>query len=301
MLLYLRSDVLYVTSKKIAEWLEKFWSSVEEDNLSQFQNNGVKHRSATFRPRLYNSIPGCFFAFEHGNDGKWVVISSEIKEVGPVAVKPIEEIKTHSFKTVLLNGSGPQPLAAWKTKVQSFKALGYKAGSNSKPISVEIQTSDLVSSDTVTRVPEVVSLNAISSFACNFAVQSCVAPSQPSISGCHEPGMGPSPLVGEYASEAYSSRLMSYQVLHGSGSLESLPSFAFGIDYGLPLSRELPVQPPPSTLGVGSSNSIRDTVRLGSKEGNSESSDPGSEPMVTKAPHNIGLRISDFVGDLSKT
>ena len=26
---------------------------------------------------------------ERGNEGKWVVISSEIKEVGPVAVKPI--------------------------------------------------------------------------------------------------------------------------------------------------------------------------------------------------------------------
>ena len=44
---------------------------------------------------------------ERGNEGKWVVISSKIKEMGPVAVKPTGVIKSHSFKTVLLNGALP--------------------------------------------------------------------------------------------------------------------------------------------------------------------------------------------------
>ena len=76
---------------------------------------------------------------ECGNEGKWVVISSEIKEVGSIAVKPIGVNKSHSFKTVLLNGSGPRSFATWKPKahVGSLNTLGYKSGSqllNSKTI-----------------------------------------------------------------------------------------------------------------------------------------------------------------------
>ena len=68
---------------------------------------------------------------EHGNVAKWVVISSEIKEVDPVAVKPIGVNKPHSFKIVLLNGSGPRSFATWKPKAHdgSLKTLGYKSGS----------------------------------------------------------------------------------------------------------------------------------------------------------------------------
>ena len=77
---------------------------------------------------------------ERGNEGKWVVISSEIKEMGPVAVKPTGVIKSHSFKTVLLKGSGPRSSATWKPKahVGSLNTLGYKSKSqtlNSKTIS----------------------------------------------------------------------------------------------------------------------------------------------------------------------
>ena len=114
---------------------------------------------------------------ERGNEGKWVVISSVIKEVGPVAVKPIGVNKPHSFKTVLFNGSGPRSFATWKLKAHagSFKTLGYKSGSqtlNSKTISSVTQTGPLASSypsDTALRLPEFGSSHAISSFACNSA------------------------------------------------------------------------------------------------------------------------------------
>ena len=102
-------------------------------------------------------------------------------------------------------------------------------------------------------------------------------------------------------------------MLLGSGSLESLPSIAYGFDYGLPqwLSRELPVQPPPSNLMVGSSNPMRDAVGMGSEEANFETisivsaqhveGSKISKSMFTRAPHDLGPRISDFDGDLSKT
>ena len=53
------------------------------------------------------------------------MLSSDVKEVGPVAVKPNGENKTHTFKSVLINGSGPRPHAAWKLKAQAgpHKAL----------------------------------------------------------------------------------------------------------------------------------------------------------------------------------
>nr|POE67619.1 hypothetical protein CFP56_45906 [Quercus suber] len=169
---------------------------------------------------------------ERGNDGKWVVISTDIKEVGQVAVKPIEEVKTHSFKTVLLNGSGPRPLAAWKPKAHSFKALGYKARSHSKHILDETQRSVLVSSGSLTQVLEVTPSQPcvlpqtsvlVSSDTATQVLE--VTPSQPCFSSCHEEGLGPSPLAGKSASEAISSFSVSYQVLpgSGSGSLEPLP------------------------------------------------------------------------------
>nr|POE67467.1 hypothetical protein CFP56_27397 [Quercus suber] len=298
-----------------------------------FQNNGVKHRSATFRPvRMMEKVRQISGGF--GNKGKeaaldfqnlkscisWGgIFETDKHQVGVEVTSAINKAENPSANTTLslenvgMMGSGllyplrlrrwasgPQPLATWKPKAQSFKVLGYKAGSPSKHISGETQTSDLVSSDTATRVPEVTPSNAISSFACNFAVQSCVAHFQPSILGCHEVGLGPSPLAGEYASEANSSLSVSYQVLPGSGSLESLPSFAFGTNYGPPISRELLIQPPPSTLGVGSSNLMRDTVRMGSKEGNFESSDLGRRWSCTmkcklKGRDHVGLEIKFLV------
>lgn len=66
---------------------------------------------------------------ERGNDGKWIVLSSKINEVGLVAVKPSGENKIHSFKTMLINGSGPRPHATWKPKAQAgpSKALFHKS------------------------------------------------------------------------------------------------------------------------------------------------------------------------------
>ena len=111
---------------------------------------------------------------EHGNEGKWVVISSVIKEVGLVAVKPIGVNKSHSFKIVLLNGSGPRPFATWKPKAHdgSLKTLGYKSGSqhfNSKPILGVTQTGASASSNTALLLPRIGSSHAISSFACKSA------------------------------------------------------------------------------------------------------------------------------------
>ena len=165
---------------------------------------------------------------ECGNEGKWVVISSVIKEVGPVAVKPIGVNKSHNFKIVLLNGSGPRPFATWKPKAHdgSLKNLGYKSRSqhfNSKPILGVTQTGASASSNTALLLLRIRSSHAISSFACNSAVQSCVASSQSDVSGCHESGLGSSPLSGVNVSEAPNSRLVPLLVLLGFGLLESQP------------------------------------------------------------------------------
>nr|POE67094.1 hypothetical protein CFP56_71562 [Quercus suber]POE89156.1 hypothetical protein CFP56_76293 [Quercus suber] len=119
------------------------------------QNIGVKHTSATIIPgdisridkdyvgldvtSIINGAENTSFnttltldislRVERGNDGKWIVLSSKINEVVPVAVKPSGENKIHSFKTMLTNGSGPRPHAAWKPKAQAgpHKALFHKS------------------------------------------------------------------------------------------------------------------------------------------------------------------------------
>ena len=53
---------------------------------------------------------------ERGVEGKWIVLSSDIKEVGPVTVKPTRENNTYTFKSMLIKGSGPRPQVAWKPK-----------------------------------------------------------------------------------------------------------------------------------------------------------------------------------------
>nr|POF01578.1 hypothetical protein CFP56_58405 [Quercus suber] len=55
---------------------------------------------------------------ECGIDGQWQVTSSKIIEMGPVAMKPSGYNKPHSFKNVLMKGSGPKAHAAWKHKAQ---------------------------------------------------------------------------------------------------------------------------------------------------------------------------------------
>ena len=151
-------------------------------------------------------------------------------------------------------------------------------------------------------LPNIGSSLAISSSACNSAVlprfglldsqpPPCVAPSHSDVSGCHKSGLGSSTLSGAIVSEAPNSRLAPLKVLPGSRLLES--------------------QPPPSTLKVGSSNPVRIAVEVGSEEGNLENlsvvpvqhaeGSEISEPKFTKAPHILCPRISDFVGDLSKT
>lgn len=47
------------------------------------------------------------------------MLSFDINEVGPVAVKPSGENNTSSFKSVLINGNGPRPQVAWKPKAQA--------------------------------------------------------------------------------------------------------------------------------------------------------------------------------------
>lgn len=102
---------------------------------------------------------------ECGNEGKWNVLFSKINKVGLVAVKPSGENKTRSFKTVLTNGRGPRPNAAWKPKAQAGpqKAVFHKSNMqhiSTKPIltkSGETQPSVSVSKGAVIRLPGVAS------------------------------------------------------------------------------------------------------------------------------------------------
>ena len=84
--------------------------------MSKCLQNCIYHFALTKTTSSFNTSLSLDISLrvERGNEGKWVVISSEIKEVGPVAVKPIGVNKPHSFKTVLLNGSGPRSFATWK-------------------------------------------------------------------------------------------------------------------------------------------------------------------------------------------
>ena len=225
--------------------------------------------------------------------------------MGPVAVKPTGVIKSHSFKTVLLNGSGPRSSATWRPKAHagSLNTLGYKSGSqtlNSKTISSVTQTGPLASSspsDTALRLPEIGSSHAISSVACNSEVLpefgSSFATSSSDCNSAVLPGfgLGSSTLSGAIVFEAPNSLSAPLKVLPRSGFLES--------------------QPPPSTLMVGSSNLVRIAVGEGSEEGNLENllvvptqhaeGFEISELKFTNVPHALCPRISDFVGDLSKT
>ena len=61
----------------------------------------------------------------------------------------------------------------------------------------------------------------ISSFACNSAVQSCMAFSQFDVSGVHKLGLRSSPLSSVNVSEAPNSHSVPIQVLPRSGLLDS--------------------------------------------------------------------------------
>ena len=195
------------------------------------------------------------------------MLSSDIKEVDLVAIKSSGENKTHTFKSVLINGSGPRPHAVWKPKTQAgpHKALLHKSDLQhlSPKHNCETQPSISVFTDTVNRVPQ----TSFSSLACNTA--------QPSVSG----------LVPE------------------PGSLASHPFTTCDTAFGLPslLSSKLPDQQPLFTQKVGISFSASDAVGMESEKGSIAKGSEKSEPIFTKAPHDFGPTISDFVGDLGKT
>ena len=124
---------------------------------------------------------------EHGNEGKWHVISSKVIEVGPVAAKPSGDNELHSFKSVLTKGCGPRPNVAWKPKAQArlHKALSHQPkllNSSAKPTCFKSGATQ----------PSVAS-HMVSSPTCITDVQLCKSSSQPSISDCHVSGIG-SPL-----------------------------------------------------------------------------------------------------------
>ena len=249
---------------------------------------------------------------ERGKEGSWFVLSSKVNEVGPVAVKPSGEYKPQSFKTVLTRGSGPRPQAAWKPKAQAgpHKPLLFKSGpkrfsTKSTPkcfISSGTQPSASASTDTVKRAPEIASSKALSSLACNNTEQVSVTSSLP---------CGSSSLGCENMAVAGTSLLVPNLVVPGSGSLLSPSSTACDTAFGLPplFTSKLSDQPPLYTQKMGNCNLTSDAEGVESVKEYTESigssqhavGSENTEPLFTKWPHEFGPRISDFVGDLSKT
>ena len=150
---------------------------------------------------------------EHGNEGKWHVISSKVIEVGPVAAKPSGDNELLSFKSVLTKGCGPRPNVAWKPKAQAglHKALSHQPKllhSSAKPTCFKSGATQ----------PSVAS-HMVSSPTCITDVQLCKSSSQPSISDCHVSGIG-SPLSA-CANSTFacgSSLSVPFQVVPGLGS-----------------------------------------------------------------------------------
>ena len=229
---------------------------------------------------------------ERGKEGSWTVLSSKVNEVGLVAIKPSGEDKPYSFKTVLTKGSGLRPQAAWKPKAQAGpnKALLFKFGPQ------------CFNTKSTPKAPGIASSKALSSLACNNTVQVCVASSLP---------CGSSILGRENTAVVGTSLSMPNLVVLGYGSLLSPSSIACDTAFGLPplLSSKLSDQPPLYTQKMGNCNLTSDVVGVESEEGYIElvvSSQhavglENTEPIFTKMPHEFGLRINDFVGDLSKT
>nr|POE89157.1 hypothetical protein CFP56_76294 [Quercus suber] len=112
------------------------------------------------------------------------------------------------------------------------------------------------------RVPGVASSKALSFFTCNTTIQSSVASSRPSVSGCHDSRLRSSLLTCENIAIASTSLTVPNQVVPGSGLLASPPFIACDTAFGLPplLSSELPDQPPLHTLKVGISNPTSDVI-----------------------------------------
>nr|POF24443.1 hypothetical protein CFP56_10661 [Quercus suber] len=209
---------------------------------------------------------------ERGIDGQWQVISSKIIEVGPVAVKPIWNNKLHSFKNVLMKGSGPRPYTAWKPKAQ----VGLHNTLSNKPKAVRVNSkpNSFKSSETQSKVASS-TLSAPTSFS---NVQLCESSPQPSESVV--PGLGSS----------------AAPTVHGLPQI--LPS-------------KPPVLLPLNNQKVGSSLPMSVEVGRGLEEGNfeidlacSSQQEEGSmkpDQIFTKVPQDFGPTLNDFVGDLSKT
>ena len=163
------------------------------------------------------------------------------------------------------------------------------------------------------RLLGVASSKVLSSLASNIAILSSMASSQPSVLDCHNSGIGSSLLACDNTAIASTSLSMPNQVVLMSGSLASPPFTACDTAIGLPLvlSTKLPNQPPLYTQKVGISNPKSDAVGMGSEKGNIETNlvvssqhaegSKKTKPIFTEAPHDFGPRISDYVGDLSKT
>nr|POE84548.1 hypothetical protein CFP56_63599 [Quercus suber] len=168
---------------------------------------------------------------EHGIDGQWQVTSSKIIEVGPVAAKPSGYNKPHSFKNVLMKGSGPKAHAAWKPKAQVrlHNALSGKP----KSISVSSKPNSFLSVETKSKV----AMFTLSSPACNSDVQLCESSPQPSVSDCHISGIGSSISVcanSTFACESPLSVPLQVDPVLGSSAAPS--------NFGLP--QTLPSKPP---------------------------------------------------------
>ncbi|KAF3965953.1 hypothetical protein CMV_009903 [Castanea mollissima] len=253
---------------------------------------------------------------ERGNEGKWHVLSSMINEVGSVAVKPSGDKKLHSFETMSTNDCGPgfknvwaKAPASWQPKAQAghLNVLPHKP--KSKLQRSRTKPTLFISDETQ---PSVVPIES-SSLACNSEVQSSESSPQPNDSGFHDPGIGSSLSATVIPPFASTSLSVPLNVFPGSGSLAPSTFSACDADFGLPpmLSSMLPDQSPLYTHTVGISSPTSVAAGMGSEEVIFEADSVKSsqqavgsektEQLSTVAPLDFGPRISDYVGNLSRT
>ncbi|KAF3963292.1 hypothetical protein CMV_012303, partial [Castanea mollissima] len=238
-----------------------------------------------------------------------------------VAAKPSGDDKLHSFKTaltkgngpsfkkVVTNGCGPRPRASWQPKAQAghLNVLPHKP--KSKLQRSRTKPTLFISDETQ---PSVVPIES-SSLACNSEVQSSESSPQPNDLGFHDPGIGSSLSATVIPPFASTSLSVPLNVFPGSGFLAPSTFSACDADFGLPpmLSSMLPDQSPLYTHTVGISSPTGVAAGMGSEEVTFEADSvkfsqqavgsEKTEQLSTVAPLDFGPRISDYVGNLSRT
>ncbi|KAF3960326.1 hypothetical protein CMV_014955 [Castanea mollissima] len=152
-----------------------------------------------------------------------------------------------------------------------------------------------------------------SSLACNSEVQSSESSPQPNDLGFHDPGIGSSLSATVIPPFASTSLSVPLNVFPGSGFLAPSTFSACDADFGLPpmLSSMLPDQSPLYTHTVGISSPTGVAAGMGSEEVTCEADSvkfsqqavgsEKTEQLSTVAPLDFGPRISDYVGNLSRT